>query len=520
MKKKIVVFFLFLFASQTLLAKTYSNNIKFCSSNSYKFNINQKDSLKINHINIKVHDFRKWTVNGLKVLIGNFRWVSDKYKKRFKADLVVGYSNKVSCKYSATIRHSGNQKDHVNLKNNNISQSVDVHLNKGNIKGISKFKLLLNHTRGNYIDEIILTELLRELNYISPRTSFVETEINGVKTYRIFQEKPSNAMLKYHAREEQQIFESDERFVFRLAKTLPDNNLSNWSLGLVPLLEKGINSMLARQVNKDLIIANNEKKINFYKTLSNLNYIYSIYSNTYKNNKNNYFYGDYTLNNNLLGFYNKANVEKLEIYNLLVSAANGHHTLSANNRRFYWNKNKNYFEPINYDNNSNIEAEYSKLIPPFTSETKDAFNKLNNLLNNLDISEFEQQISIAGLNLKKETIKNKVNKIKSNLKKLKDIYFEYDHDFTDDDLEIKNTNNLLSKYFNSVAKVDNKIKIVKYSLNQNIFKVCEALNNCVIKKFTDKEIIDLLVGRLVINKIEYQFFGIVDDKNRLLRINN
>ena len=278
--------------------------------------------------------------------------------------------------------------------------------------------------------------------------------------------------------------------------------------------------MLARQVNKDLIIASNEKKINFYKTLSNLNYIYLIYSNTYKNNKNNYFYGDYTLNNNLLGFYNKTNVEKLEIYNLLVSAANGHHTLSANNRRFYWNKNKNYFEPINYDNNSNIDAEYSKLVPPFTSETKDAFSKLDNLLNNLDISEFEQQISIAGLDLKKETIKNKVNKIKSNLKKLKDIYFEYEHDFTDDDLEIKNTNNLLSKYFNSVAKVDNKIKIVKYSLNQNIFKVCKALNNCVIKKFTDKEIIDLLVGRLVINKIEYQFFGIVDDKNRLLRINN
>ena len=520
MKKHIVVFFLFFFLSQTLLANTNLKNKNFCLNKSYKFNINNKDNLKIEHISLNVHDFRKWTVNGLKVLIGNFRWVSEKYKKRFKADITVLYSNKISCEYAATVRHSGNQKDHVNLENNNISQSVDVHLNTGNIKGISKFKLLLNHTRGNYIDEIILTELLRELNYISPRTSFVETEVNGVKTYRIFQEKPSANMLKYHLREEGQILEADERFVFRLAETLPDNNLSNWSIGLVPLLEKGINSMLTRQINKELIISRNDKRISFYKVLSNLNYIYLTYSNSYKSSENNYFYGDYTLNNNLLGFYNKNNIKKLEIYNLLVSAANGHHTLSVNNRRFYWNKNLNYFEPINYDNNSNIDANYSKLIPPFSSETKKAFKDLDNLLNNLDIDAFAQQIFTTGLNIKKETIKKKIKKIKLNVLKLEDLYLSNNQNFTDSNLEVKPVNNLLRKYFNSVGKVDPKIKIVKYLLDQDIFKVCEVDGNCVSEKFTTKEIVDLLAGRLVIGKKEYQFFGIIDDKNRMLKINN
>ena len=118
MKKHIVVFFLFFFLSQTLLANTNLKNKNFCLNKSYKFNINNKDNLKIEHISLNVHDFRKWTVNGLKVLIGNFRWVSEKYKKRFKADITVLYSNKISCEYAATVRHSGNQKDHVNLENN------------------------------------------------------------------------------------------------------------------------------------------------------------------------------------------------------------------------------------------------------------------------------------------------------------------------------------------------------------------------------------------------------------------
>ena len=39
------------------------------------------------------------------------------------------------------IRHHGDEKDHISLTGNTIIQSVDVHLDNGNIRGITKFKL-------------------------------------------------------------------------------------------------------------------------------------------------------------------------------------------------------------------------------------------------------------------------------------------------------------------------------------------------------------------------------------------
>ena len=62
------------------------------------------------------------------------------------------------------VRHSGDAKDHIALKGNSIIQSLDVILNYGNIKGITKFKLFKPDVRGNLEDVIIQTNLLREFN--------------------------------------------------------------------------------------------------------------------------------------------------------------------------------------------------------------------------------------------------------------------------------------------------------------------------------------------------------------------
>ena len=69
--------------------------------------------------------------NSLNILIGNFRWIPKKYKKRFKADILVEYSNGLKCNFKATIRNNGNQKDHIALKDNSIIQSINVHLTTG-----------------------------------------------------------------------------------------------------------------------------------------------------------------------------------------------------------------------------------------------------------------------------------------------------------------------------------------------------------------------------------------------------
>ena len=38
-----------------------------------------------------------------------------------------------------------------------------------------------------------------------------------------------------------------------------------------------------------------------------------------------------------------------------MQATNSQHGLAANNRKFYWNPIKNFFEPITYDSNINID---------------------------------------------------------------------------------------------------------------------------------------------------------------------
>ena len=68
------------------------------------------------------------------------------------------------------VRHSGDAKDHISLKDNSITQSLDIILDVGHIRGITRFKLYRPNVRGELIDEIIQTEILRNLNYLAPRT--------------------------------------------------------------------------------------------------------------------------------------------------------------------------------------------------------------------------------------------------------------------------------------------------------------------------------------------------------------
>ena len=91
-----------------------------------------------------------------------------------------------------------------------------------------------------------------------------------------------------------------------------------------------------------------------FNATTNLNLIYLYYSNKFQDEKNNFHYFDYDLDNTLLGFFDPKNILKLDIYNLLIQATNSQHGLAANNRKFYWNSLENYFEPINYDSNPNI----------------------------------------------------------------------------------------------------------------------------------------------------------------------
>ena len=211
MNKKILFFFFILIYPNSALTENSYFQQPFCDKE-----VGQTENLQIKSIDIKIDKYKKWKKNGLRIIIGNFRWIPSKFKKRFKGNVIVSYSNDFKCTFRASIRHNGDQKDHIRLIDNEIIQSLDIRLNTGHIYGITKFKLLLDGTRGAFGDEVFLTTLLRKLNYIAPRTMHVDAKINNTNLKMIFQEKAAKELLEHNLRREGPIYEGDERFLFRL----------------------------------------------------------------------------------------------------------------------------------------------------------------------------------------------------------------------------------------------------------------------------------------------------------------
>ena len=76
----------------------------------------------------------------------------------------------------AEIRVSGDYQDHLRMSD--LSTSLDVSLTTGNIDGIVKFKLFLPETRDGE-SEIIISTIMKELNFLVPKTRYISASINN-----------------------------------------------------------------------------------------------------------------------------------------------------------------------------------------------------------------------------------------------------------------------------------------------------------------------------------------------------
>lgn len=511
MKKIFLIFFLFFFSTLSF-QKLFPNEITlppFCSNNEIKTASFENESIE--SIDIEMQNIRKWSKNSLRILIGNFRWIPDKYKKRFKANVIASYTNGNKCKLKALIRHHGDQKDHIELKTNSFSQSIDVHLKTGNIQGITKFKLLRSQTRGKFQDEIFLNEILRAMNYLAPRTKIIETKINGYKSKMIFQEKIAKELLEYNSRREGPLLEGDERFVFRLGEKVPDNQISNFSVGMIPLVEKGINSMLTKMLNSQFVNKSvNHKKLSL-NAIKNLNQIYLLYTNNYKNLKNNYYYFDYDLDNNLLGFEDDNKILLLDTYNLLIQSVNGQHGLAPSNRKFYWNGIENYFEPITYDSNINLSIKPNFLRLPLSDQFEKSFINAINKLESIDADDIEEKMKKNGVFMKKKEINEKLNIITANIKILQNIYENMDKDLIKDNQNKMPDESLWVNFYKSLQETAPNTHIVKsidINGNSKTFEKCNLFTlTCENLNLDNNQINDLYEGSLIIDKEEYQYVG-------------
>lgn len=283
-------------------------------------------------------------------------------KKKFKAIIKVKYDFG-NCSYEVKLRQHGDWKNHVLLNNGRPLRSLDISMNDGNIINAVKYKLLIPETRFNK-HEILGSLILKKLGFIVPETFQVQTNINGDKYLMLFQEKAVKELLERNNKREGPIFEGDENLLWSY-KEYDNFELENVSL--------------ARLVNKNWFNkGENYQKItlNAFQRLQNayLHYI-KYYFNSYKVLKPNFDH------NSLF-----------KDYYLILEAMNGTHALRPHNRKFYFNSFTNYFEPIYYDGDLQLNKEIKIEVNYLYSE-KDK-KKIEKFISKLKSNEFLQALKI------------------------------------------------------------------------------------------------------------------------------
>ena len=204
-KSLLIIFFFYSINLEANVAATCTFN-----SSDYLEELSQLKNIQKIEIAIKKH--KKWTKNLMKATLNNGP-ILPEYKKRFDAEIKTYYQFG-SCIHEGRVRLHGDWKDHIDfIEGGKFIQSLDVSLSNGSIANFVKFKLLLPETR-NGTNEIILTHLLRYLNFVAPRTSLVEVSVSGISSTMLIQEKDEKELLEGMNIKEGPLFEGDETFLF------------------------------------------------------------------------------------------------------------------------------------------------------------------------------------------------------------------------------------------------------------------------------------------------------------------
>jgi hypothetical protein len=219
------------------------------------------------------------------------------------------------------------------------------------------------------------------------------------------------------------------------------------------------------------------------------------------------------LDNNLLALFDQKSTLKLDVYNLLMQATNSQHGLSASNRKFYWNPVENFFEPITYDSNINIDS----LVPTTTSASVrlpispqffKAFDILDKNLINLDLNKIYKNLKFSGINLSEKNLNDKINKIKLNLKIIKKQYLNMDSELVSHNHFKLIDINILDRFNETLNEISPNVYLVKHNPNNGQFQRCKIyLKMCEDYYFSSDNILNLLDGELILDEKEYQYLG-------------
>lgn len=326
-----VLSFLFVLFSTTT---AYAN----CDFKTGRYATELKDPSYIKKIEVVVPKSGKFAKNGLEILQSGGANILPHLRKKFKAKVLISYPFG-HCTFDATVRQNGDFKDHIKFIKGQIIRSLDVKLKTGNVLNAVAFKLLIPETRGSE-NEILTTLLLKEMNFIAPKTFSVLATVNGVETPMLFQEKSRKESLERNLRREGPLFEGDEHLLW-------SNNFKS----------------IAFREKMKISLSNVENTNWFEKGVSSQSITLKAYAqlqNTYTRKEFDPFNNHYVINPNQL------QDAIFDEYLFLLLALGGKHALPLSNRKYYYNSITEAFEPVYYDGNVNITApkvaKYEKLV--------------------------------------------------------------------------------------------------------------------------------------------------------------
>jgi len=373
----------FLFSSVLKIGLVFSNETLSSKENKCfnNYNHSSENIVNIKNMNIEVHKSRKWFENILNIYkeFSSSDIINPKFKKKYPSAVNVSFVNNEICDFEAEIRVTGLSKFHFSKEN--FMSSIDVKLLNGHIHNITRFKLLLPKSR-YYDNEIFVTTLLNELNFLVPKTFYVNTLLNGKKQKFIFQEKMSKEFLERYKLREGPIY-------------VYSNKTKDY-----PMLKIENASWIKSQKEK------------FYSSSEGLSKLHDLY----KIKKDNLID---------INFNQLKNNEEFLSYNSLMIALNASHGLGIFNRALYYDPISKVFRPIYNDgkpsilNDKNLNDNYFSKRLSEVNLIKNSTVKIKKEIENIDINKFQDQLIRNGISLNRKEIISKLNLISERLDYIK-----------------------------------------------------------------------------------------------------
>ena len=426
-------------------------------------------------ININIPNQKKWkkiiTRNAISVdpIAGNYS-----NQGSVNAEIILTTLKGVKCILKAKIKPHGDfSYHHKDDKTIFELPSIKVDLLDGHIFGIVKFILFKPKTR-NYGNEVFITTFLQEADMLAPRTALVSVNYRKNNNQFIFQERIVKELLEYNNLIEGPIYKGDERFVFKY-ETYNKSGISKHKLS---------NGKWASLNRDNYLVASHALEIL---------------------NLTNYYYTSDVIQEDLIDYYTsqsndifKNYFNHLPKFDALAFATHSVHSLSRDERRFYYDPLKKIFLPIYYDGIAHIVDQKNKIDSSFENisknwrvlyrsdyeiwDSKVSYSAIAGIdeaflaVNNMNIQKLHGLLINRGLEISYQSLEKIIKIIKKNILSLKN--------FPENKL-IKVTNDIQYplKNINAYNKNINS-KYLFLDENQNFFQVCDLLlENCDSRLF-------------------------------------